>query len=121
MKDRPSTTDSSAFDLGNDHQDELFDVLSHPHRRFTLKYLQTAAAPLGVAELATQLRSWEDGQGVGPRSDADRDSIQVSLVHSHLPKMHDAGFVNYDAPGQTVTLADHTDEVESQLRAMTIS
>lgn len=118
MENRHSGPDPSAFDVGGDRQDELFDVLSHPARRFTLRYLQTADVPLEVSELATELVAWEVERPVSDRTSEDRDAIEVSLLHSHLPKMAAAGLVRYDTARKTVSLADRTDEVQAHLQTM---
>ncbi|WP_139172756.1 DUF7344 domain-containing protein [Halopelagius longus] len=113
-----SERDPSEFDADGDRLDELFDVLSHRHRRFVLDTLLTAALPVPVKELTTDLVEWEANRPVSGRSGDERDGIEISLVHNHLPKMADAGFVRYDAADRTVTLADRTDEVRPYLQAV---
>ena len=107
--------------MGDDRQDELFDVLSHSRRRFTLQHLQTAETPLPVGELARELQSWENDQTVSPGGGTGQDTIEISLLHSHLPKMAEAGLVSYDATQQMVTLGDRTDEVRSHLQTTTVN
>lgn len=102
-------------------QDELFEVLYHPRRRFTLQYLQIVETPISVGELTTELVAWAAEQPAADHSGADGDTIEVELVHCHLPKMADAGVVRYDATRKTVALADRTDEVWAHLQAMTTS
>lgn len=115
MAEKLSESNPAAFDLGGKRQDELFGVLSHPHRRFTLQYLQTTDALLPVTELATELEAWE-GQRTAPDNlVSDENGIEISLVHHHLPKMAEAELVRYDATQRTVTLADRTDEVRTHL------
>ncbi|MFC4447917.1 helix-turn-helix domain-containing protein [Halorussus aquaticus] len=116
MTTRPSETDVSEFDVGTDRRDELFDVLSHPHRRLMLHVLETAEVLTAVGALTTEIVAWETRQRVSDRSGADRDAIELSLVHNHLPKMAEAGLVDCDAAGRTVTLAERTDEVRAHLR-----
>lgn len=119
MADKFSKTNTVGFEVGGDQQDELFRVLSHPRRRFTLQYLQTVETPLTVAELTAELGAWENHRTGASQSRDERGTIEVSLVHNHLPKMDHAGVVKYDATRQTVTLADGTDEVDAHLQAMT--
>lgn len=118
MTDQLSETAPSEFAVGDDQQDELFDVLSHSRRRFTLQHLQTAETPLPVGELARELQSWESKQTVSAGGGTEQDTIEISLLHQHLPKMDEAGFVNYDDTWQMVALGDRTDEARSHLQAM---
>ena len=121
MSDHHPEPDLSELDVGGDQQDGLFDVLSHSHRRFILRYLRAADTPLSVNEVARELVAWKD-----PLSAADQLSnsratpVEISLVHSHLPKMAEAGLIRYDETRQTVTLGDHTEEVRAHLQAMRI-
>lgn len=118
MTNRLSETDLTGFDTGGDGRDELFDVLSHPHRRFILHALQTTNVAVPVDELTTELVAWEARRPVADRSGDGRDGIRISLLHSHLPKMARAGLIRYDETQQTVTLADRTDEVRAHLHPM---
>lgn len=120
MADKFSKTNTDGFKVGGDQQDELFNVLSHPRRRFTLQYLRTVETSLPVSELTTELGAWEDRRTGRSQSRDEQDTIEVSLVHNHLPKMDHAGVVEYDATRQRVTLADGTDEVDAHLQAMTV-
>ena len=119
MQDGISGTGTTEFEVGGDHQDQLFMVLSHPHRRFTLQYLHTVDTPLSVDELSAELAAWEDQRTDGTESRAERATIKVSLMHNHVPKMVDAEVVDYDATWQTMTLADGADEVHPHLQALT--
>lgn len=107
------------FDAGGNRQDELSDILSHSHRRFILQYLQTADTPLPVDEVATELVAWEN-----PLFSADQLGegkaalVEISLVHSHLPKMAEAGLIRYDEIRQTVTLGERADEGRTHLQTM---
>ena len=118
MTNRASRTDLSEFDAERDHQDELFEVLSDSRRRVLFHSLQAADMPISVEELTTELVAWEAQRPVSDRSGDERDTIEISLVHNHLPKMAEAGFVRYDDTQRTVTLADRTDEVRTHLETM---
>ena len=119
MVNRFPETNLSEFDVGGDRQDELFDVLSNRRRRLMLRSLETAEKPVSVGELAMELVAWESGQPVLDRSGDEREAIEISLVHNHLPKMAEAGFVKYDDAQQGVTLAGRTDELQIHLQTRT--
>lgn len=104
----------SEFDADGDRRDQLFGVLSHPHRRFVLDELLTVETPISVSELSTELL---EGRGPAPDdSGTERDAVEISLVHDHLPRMAEADLITYDVAEQTVTRTDRTDEVGARLR-----
>lgn len=69
---------------GNDSLDEVFSALGHRHRRRILSRL-FEKSPRYVEELVA----------AGPE-DVDRDRLEVELHHIHLPKLEDAGFVEWE-------------------------
>lgn len=116
MAEKFTDGNSSEFDAGGERKDQLFDVLSHSRRRFVLDTLQSVEIPVSVGDLVTELARWESER---PDPSGDRkDAVELALVHTHLPKMADAGFVRYDALGRTVRLADRTEEVQTHLGMM---
>lgn len=109
--------------------DELLCLLADPQRRAVLWYLQDCdGATVSVAELAAVLvtddelvrGSAEEGEATA-RSQAEKgrsgpsgtddgtrsrsvavERASVGLRHNHLPKLADAGVVDYDRQGATV-------------------
>ncbi len=89
MKDEV-TDSNTAADLKLP-SDDLFSILADGQRRTVLFHLrQHRAATLD--ELIDVLIE------IGPEesSTIERDSVQTSLLHSHLPKLEDYGLVTYD-------------------------
>ena len=122
MSNRPLEPTLSEFNVRDDQQDGLFDVLSHSHCRFILQYLQTAGTPLSVNEVATELVPWKNPLAAADQlSDGRATPAEISLVHSHLPKMAEVGRIRYDETRQTVTLRDRTEEVQAHLQTMRIN
>jgi len=119
MTSQLSDGDPTEIDVGGDRQDGLFDALSDPQRRFALEYLRNEGGSVAVDELVTELVAWEVGRPVSERTSGDRSAVEISLVHTHLPKLAEAGFISYDAAEGRVALADRTDEVRAQLEVMT--
>lgn len=113
MDERPRETQGSG--PGPDRRDALFDVLSDPRRRVALQHLRRVDEPVSVSELTTELTAWEARQPVADRSGGDADDIEAALVHVHLPKMDEAGVVDYDAARRTVAPTDHAAEVQAHL------
>lgn len=83
---------------------ESVDGLSNARRRGVLAVLREAAAPLALADLAADLVEREDRPAAGP---PDYDAIQrryVMLYHTHVPRLVDAGLVEFDADRRVVSL-----------------
>lgn len=83
--------------------DQLFDALADERRRAVLDALSAAEQPVDVHRLAERVAARErrgDDAGRPPR-DAVRRAL-VSLHHAHLPKLADAGLVEYDADARVV-------------------
>lgn len=119
MPVRNPTSDLSTIDVGGERKDEFFDVLSHPSRRFVLSALQDLDAPVSIETLATELATWHAQRPVSDRTDGDSDDLERSPVHTHLPKIADAGLVDYDATRQVVTAIEPPVELQAYLRTVT--
>lgn len=86
---------------GRTQVDEIFDSLAHRRRRHCLYYLDGAGGAT-VDELAREVAARE--AGVPPREVAGthHERVATELVHTHLPKLADARFVEYDERSRTV-------------------
>lgn len=70
----------------------VFDLLSDDYRRYVLYYLnENGDAP--IEELATYIRERESGEAV---DDDALHGLVVQLHHNHLPRLDDAGMVDYE-------------------------
>ena len=90
--------------------DRCFEALADERRRRVLAALCEADAPMSLTELAVELTQAE----TGPRGDAgpDPEDRKVQLYHRHVPKLVDAGLVEFDRDRRTVALAPGFDGVE---------
>lgn len=76
--------------------DTVFDVLAHQRRRYVLAFLAEDDRSIAVADLAEDIAIREnDGMPTGIPKETIQ-AISTSLHHRHLPKLADAGFVEYD-------------------------
>ena len=80
--------------------DELFDVLSNPPRRRILTALADAN-PRDEAEFVP-------GDFT---SDERREEALMRLHHTHLPKLDEAGFVEWNSHSKTITRGPRLDEI----------
>jgi hypothetical protein len=85
--------------------DTLFSILSRERRRYALYCLQRYRNPMTLADLADEVARLEyDEESVAEISGEDIKSIYLNLYHSHIPKMADAGVVEYDQTDDMVRL-----------------
>lgn len=86
-----------------DRLDQLFAVLCDPVRRQVLSHLYerggTDATSVSVADLTTDASDYHE----------------VVLHHVHLPKLTEAGYVDWDDTDRVVSPGDRFDEVEALL------
>jgi len=77
--------------------DALFEIMANQRRRRVLAYFRDNAeeGPIGVDDLSRQLTP-PDADG------SDADDVAATLHHVHLPKLDEAGFVDYDAAANVV-------------------
>lgn len=86
--DRPRRASPGRVD-----KDTLFSALGHRYRRIVLTHLRrTRADPVPVGTLVSAIAAWEH--------ELDHDTpprdIEVSLRHAHLPKLADAGLIEFE-------------------------
>lgn len=93
----------------------MFDILSNARRRYVLYYLREADEPVELGELARELAAWENDTTVEELTKQQRKRVYVSLYQTHIPKLEDAGVVEYDQDSGTVRLTSRADEIEDYL------
>ena len=86
---------NGARDIGRSQSlDQLFDLLGAMRRRFVLYYLNDVEAEVvPLAELVTHVR---DSGVRAAQVPTDRETIRLALHHVHLPKLEEAGLIEYD-------------------------
>lgn len=78
--------------------DRLFSLLSTTRRRHALYCLaEASAATLSMSDLVDELAAIERRTSDAP----SREEIELALRHTHLPKLSEAGVIDYD-PGRAV-------------------
>ncbi|WP_255167699.1 DUF7344 domain-containing protein [Natrononativus amylolyticus] len=75
--------------------DDVFHLLQTKRRRDVLRYLREAETAVGMRELAEQVAAWEQDTSVAALSSSERQRVYISLYQSHLPKLEDAGVIEY--------------------------
>lgn len=112
--------------------DSLYEVLSHPWRRAILWYLRTqpTGEPIAVRDLARVVESGRQPRNrdvvAGPpetewlpgttRHEPDLDTVEVALLHTHLPKLAAYDFLTFDTGSELVVPEQYTTAVLDSLR-----
>lgn len=85
--------------------DRLFDILSERRRRSVLLHLQKNGE-MTTDSLAAMVAADEEDATADTVAEDAVDSVRIELFHRHLPKLDDAGFVEYDAEAGVVSLSE---------------
>jgi len=93
-------------------QDEVFEVLKSPRRRYALYYLRQEGGETELSELTEQVAAWENETTPAGLSTEQRKRVYISLYQTHLPKLDEAGVVEYDSDEGIVRLSDRASDLD---------
>lgn len=96
-------------------QDLIFDLLSNPRRRFILYYLRIASDSVKLPDLAKEIASWEYDTPIEELEDKEQKRAYVSLYQTHVPKLVEAGLVDYDTDDKTLRSTPKTYAIDNYL------
>ncbi|OYR56775.1 DUF7344 domain-containing protein [Halorubrum halodurans] len=79
-------------------RDEIFEVLCNERRRYVLRYLRESSADrLQIGDMVETIAAWENDKPVVDVEYADRKRVYTALRQTHLPKLDEAGVIEYDS------------------------
>lgn len=81
--------------------DRILEMLSDQHRRLILLLMKQGAV--------------ETTDDVLIRSADEREEIELALVHNHLPRLEEAGYIEWDRETGKISKGPRFDEVEPLL------
>lgn len=87
--------------------DDLFDALGDSHRRRLL-----------VALLQHNPQADTGSSADGLLSEEPSDALELQLYHTHLPKLEERGYVEWDREAHTVSVGPAFDEVRPVLELL---
>ena len=96
------------IEAGGGQLDRLFDALSHPYRRRILTLL-AEANPRDEAEFSPEELVMDPD---------DTELTTVALYHKHLPKLAEAGYIEWDRDTHAIRRGQRFDEVAPLIRLM---
>lgn len=79
----------------SDELDRRFEILSDRRRRFVLLALAEENGSYTLRDLAERVVAWEEEKPHREVTEGERKRVSVSLYHVHLPKLSDAGIVEF--------------------------
>lgn len=100
---RPPTIDSGRALLRPEF-DQLFRVLGNRHRRLILMSMKD-----GLVETTTDVMR---------RGGDDAGTIETRLIHTHLPKLEDAGYIEWDRTRGEISRGPCFEEIEPFLELL---
>lgn len=93
-----------------DQLERAFRLLGNRRRCYLYVYLQFHPSnEISVDHLVDQLMDWEQALGA---TQVSRDDIAIALAHNHLPKLADAGVIDYNREDGRVHWQDGCSELE---------
>lgn len=103
---QPSIELPDASDQGPEpdiSRDTVYEMLANRRRRYTIHYLKEREETVTLGSLAEQVGAWEHETNPDHLTSAERKTVYTALQQRHLPKMDDAGIVDFDKRAGTVT------------------
>ncbi len=91
---------------------DLFELLSNQRRRVIFDELLGRNGDIEIGTLAQEIAAIEDDVPVETVSSADRKRVYTALHQSHLPKMAEAGVIEFDSDRGTIEPTPALDDVE---------
>jgi hypothetical protein len=89
--------------------DVTFEVLKTRRRRLVLEYLRDTEETVTIGELAEHIAAIENDTTVKQLNAQQRKRVYVGLYQCHLPKMDDAGVVDFDQNRGRIEPGDNVD------------
>lgn len=98
------------------HQDRdqlstLYSCLAHRRRRHVLLYLQDTGEPQALTELAEIVADREADSSASETDGELVKTVYTSLYHAHVPKLDEAGLVQYEEDDDTVELVEYPERL----------
>jgi hypothetical protein len=79
-----------------------YELLADERRKTTIEVLSDRCGTMGLRTIADDVARQDAGIDAGNQEAVDR--VATRLHHVHLPKLDDAGLLEYEPTTQTVTL-----------------
>ena len=95
----------------------VYEALGHSRRRY-LCYTLLEDTEWSLTDLATKIAAWENDVPEHAVTEDQREEVYVSLYHAHVPKLVDEGVITFDDVTETITTAEHAQQVLTALEGI---
>lgn len=111
-----STKRTATSDDDGPSRDEVFSALSNNRRRNVITYLKYHDGDdARVRDIAEQLAAWENDLEIPEVTYKQRKRVYTALHQSHLPKLAESGFIEYESDRGLVSLTEESKQLEVYL------
>lgn len=86
--------------------ERVCEIVSHPTRQEIVQVLRENETPTTTKTVASELDDIDGNQSIGVDSTEKSERVVIALSHLHLPKMADAGLIDYDPETRTIRTND---------------
>lgn len=100
----------------NVSRDAIFDALTNSRRRLALQYLYEQGGAETLNDLVDHVAAVENDTTPAELTSDQRKRVYVGLYQSHLPRLDDMAFVEFDQNAGTVELGPAGPALEQYLR-----
>ena len=111
------TTDVESESDNGPSLDLVFGILKNSRRRKVIECLRQREEAISMSDLAEHIAAAENDTTPRMLTSKERKRVYVALYQCHLPKMDDAGVVDFDDDRGTIERGEEAVEFEAYLRA----
>lgn len=94
--------------------DVIFDILKNQRRRHVVRYLQEHQVAT-LSDLAEHVAALENDKDIRNLTSSERKRVYVGLYQCHLPRMDDAGVIDFDSDRGTIELNHQAEQLDAYL------
>ncbi|WP_192498385.1 DUF7344 domain-containing protein [Halorussus halophilus] len=95
--------------------DQTFHLLQTQRRRDALWYLKQHDGPVEMSDMAEQVAAWEYDTTVPELHSNQRQRVYIGLYQTHLPKLDQAGVIDYNQSRGIVERTPLAEEFDAYL------
>lgn len=100
-------------------RNEIFEVLSNERRQCVLHYLkQHEERRVELRELVDHVAAWENDTTLTELDSTERKRVYTALRQSHLPKLEEAGIIDYEHQRGEVEVTEQARRVQLYLESV---
>ncbi|WP_226479034.1 DUF7344 domain-containing protein, partial [Natrinema amylolyticum] len=95
--------------------DTIYELLSESRRRYVLYYLLDREHA-NVDRLALQIAAEEQDKAIKRVTDGEKETVSISLMHNHLPRLADHKVITYDQRSGDLVTGEQFDTMRATIK-----